>query len=233
MLVKYIHFFVNYSQHCQSRASVSLMKKAAPHSNIPTWYIKVYILACREGLYASGYVIEIVLASDIPSAHESVSLIANLTLSISGNKIFSNHDAVEKAVSSGQCLYKISSYTSFPMHDFFRCRTCNTTERNAICVNCIKTCHNGHVVEFIRHDRFVIWDYVLCQGGMENVMRMCKKALVCSETARGMDYRMTEYLKCNTLTRELMCILRIECLNMQFQDNFHGQTVKNHQVYLK
>lgn len=79
--------------------------------------------------------------------------LSSFILSSAGNKIFNNHDAVEKAVSSGQCLYKISSYTSFPMHDFYRCRTCNTTERNAICVNCIKTCHNGHVVEFIRHDR--------------------------------------------------------------------------------
>jgi len=72
-----------------------------------------------------------------------------------GNKIFSNQDAVEKAVANGQCLYKISSYTSFPMHDFYRCQTCNTTDRNAICVNCIKTCHAGHDVEFIRHDRYV------------------------------------------------------------------------------
>lgn len=71
-----------------------------------------------------------------------------------GNKIFSNQDAVEKAVGNGQCLYKISSYTSFPMHDFYRCQTCNTTDRNAICVNCIRTCHNGHDVEFIRHDRW-------------------------------------------------------------------------------
>lgn len=70
------------------------------------------------------------------------------------NKIFNNHDEVEKAVSGGQCLYKISSYTSFPMHDFYRCHTCNTTDRNAICVNCIKICHQGHDVEFIRHDRF-------------------------------------------------------------------------------
>ncbi|UYV74626.1 FBXO11 [Cordylochernes scorpioides] len=37
-----------------------------------------------------------------------------------GNKIFDNHNAVEKAVNGGQCLYKISSYTSFPMHDFYR-----------------------------------------------------------------------------------------------------------------
>lgn len=85
-----------------------------------------------------------------------------------GNKIFNNHDAVEKAVSSGQCLYKISSYTSFPMHDFYRCRTCNTTERNAICVNCIKTCHSGHVVEFIRHDRF------FCDCGAGTLNNQCQ-----------------------------------------------------------
>lgn len=36
------------------------------------------------------------------------------------NKLFDNHDAVQKTVESGQCLYKISSYTSFPMHDFYR-----------------------------------------------------------------------------------------------------------------
>lgn len=36
------------------------------------------------------------------------------------NKIQSNQDAIEKAVSRGQCLYKISSYTSYPMHDFYR-----------------------------------------------------------------------------------------------------------------
>lgn len=77
----------------------------------------------------------------------------SLILFFLGNKIFNNQDAVEKAVGNGQCLYKISSYTSFPMHDFYRCQTCNTTDRNAICVNCIKTCHAGHDVEFIRHDR--------------------------------------------------------------------------------
>lgn len=79
----------------------------------------------------------------------------------SGNKIYSNQDAVEKAVCNGQCLYKISSYTSFPMHDFYRCQTCNTTDRNAICVNCIKTCHVGHDVEFIRHDRYVKYMFLL------------------------------------------------------------------------
>lgn len=36
------------------------------------------------------------------------------------NKIFDNLNAVDKAVAKGQCLFKISSCTSFPMHDFFR-----------------------------------------------------------------------------------------------------------------
>uniref|UniRef100_A0A1I7XHY1 Beta_helix domain-containing protein n=1 Tax=Heterorhabditis bacteriophora TaxID=37862 RepID=A0A1I7XHY1_HETBA len=36
------------------------------------------------------------------------------------NKIFENHNAVDKAVARGQCLFKISSCTSFPMHDFYR-----------------------------------------------------------------------------------------------------------------
>lgn len=87
---------------------------------------------------------------------------------LKGNRIFDNHNAVEKAVNSGQCLYKISSYTSFPMHDFYRCRTCNTTDRNAICVNCIKTCHAGHDVEFIRHDRF------FCDCGAGTLSNQCQ-----------------------------------------------------------
>lgn len=86
-----------------------------------------------------------------------------LFLHSAGNEIYNNQDAVEKAVSNGQCLYKISSYTSFPMHDFYRCQTCNTTDRNAICVNCIKTCHSGHDVEFIRHDRYVSFTFVCRQ----------------------------------------------------------------------
>lgn len=84
------------------------------------------------------------------------------------NRIFSNQDAIEKAVTDGQCLYKISSYTSFPMHDFYRCQTCNTTDRNAICVNCIKVCHAGHTVEFIRHDRF------FCDCGAGTLNNQCQ-----------------------------------------------------------
>uniref|UniRef100_A0A069DZL3 F-box only protein 11 n=1 Tax=Panstrongylus megistus TaxID=65343 RepID=A0A069DZL3_9HEMI len=87
---------------------------------------------------------------------------------VRSNKIFANQDAVEKAVCHGQCLYKISSYTSFPMHDFYRCQTCNTTDRNAICVNCIKTCHAGHEVEFIRHDRF------FCDCGAGTLSNPCQ-----------------------------------------------------------
>uniref|UniRef100_A0A0A1WPR0 F-box only protein 11 n=2 Tax=Zeugodacus cucurbitae TaxID=28588 RepID=A0A0A1WPR0_ZEUCU len=87
---------------------------------------------------------------------------------IRGNNIFNNEDEVEKAVSCGQCLYKISSYTSFPMHDFYRCQTCNTTDRNAICVNCIKNCHSGHDVEFIRHDRF------FCDCGAGTLSNQCQ-----------------------------------------------------------
>ncbi|KAJ8250673.1 hypothetical protein COCON_G00225950 [Conger conger] len=89
---------------------------------------------------------------------------------LSDNKIMNNQDAIEKAVNRGQCLYKISSYTSYPMHDFYRCHTCNTTDRNAICVNCIKKCHQGHDVEFIRHDRF------FCDCGAGTLSNPCTLA---------------------------------------------------------
>ncbi|KAF8773699.1 F-box only protein 11 like protein [Argiope bruennichi] len=49
-----------------------------------------------------------------------------------------------------------------------KCRTCNTTDRNAICVNCIKTCHAGHDVEFIRHDRF------FCDCGAGTLSNQCQ-----------------------------------------------------------
>ncbi|VDP53123.1 unnamed protein product [Soboliphyme baturini] len=81
-------------------------------------------------------------------------LATNVRPMLKDNKVFDNINAVEKTVAKGQCLYKISSCSSFPMHDFYRCITCNTTNRNAICVNCIRMCHSGHEVEFVRHDRF-------------------------------------------------------------------------------
>ncbi|CAH1263615.1 FBXO11 [Branchiostoma lanceolatum] len=94
------------------------------------------------------------------------------------NHIFDNKDAIAKAVARGQCLYKISSYTSYPMHDFYRCSTCNTTERNAICVNCIRKCHRGHQVEFIRHDRF------FCDCGAGTLSNSCTFA---GEPTRNTD----------------------------------------------
>ncbi|XP_061564737.1 F-box only protein 11 isoform X1 [Cololabis saira] len=97
-------------------------------------------------------------------------LASGVNVTMKDNKIQNNQDAIEKAVSRGQCLYKISSYTSYPMHDFYRCHTCNTTDRNAICVNCIKKCHQGHDVEFIRHDRF------FCDCGAGTLSNPCTLA---------------------------------------------------------
>ncbi|VDO31155.1 unnamed protein product [Brugia timori] len=83
------------------------------------------------------------------------------------NLIYDNHNAVDRTIAKGYCLFKISSCTSFPMHDFYRCISCNTTDRNAICVNCIKSCHKGHNVEFVRHDRF------FCDCGAGSLDRQC------------------------------------------------------------
>ncbi|UMM36090.1 hypothetical protein L5515_008408 [Caenorhabditis briggsae] len=83
------------------------------------------------------------------------------------NHIYDNHDTIGRALKSGQCLYKVSSNNSFPMHNFFRCTTCNTTERNAICYNCIKHCHRGHSVELVRFDRF------FCDCGAGTLERHC------------------------------------------------------------
>uniref|UniRef100_A0A8C9YM04 F-box domain-containing protein n=1 Tax=Sander lucioperca TaxID=283035 RepID=A0A8C9YM04_SANLU len=47
-------------------------------------------------------------------------LASGVNVTMKDNKILNNQDAIEKAVSRGQCLYKISSYTSYPMHDFYR-----------------------------------------------------------------------------------------------------------------
>lgn len=99
---------------------------------------------------------------------EGLCLASDVKPQLKENKIFGNQDMIEKAVASGQCLYKISSYTSFPMHDFFRCRTCNTSERNAICVNCILTCHAGHQFDFIRRDRF------FCDCGAGTLNNCCQ-----------------------------------------------------------
>uniref|UniRef100_A0A5S6QY51 F-box domain-containing protein n=1 Tax=Trichuris muris TaxID=70415 RepID=A0A5S6QY51_TRIMR len=86
--------------------------------------------------------------------HAGIALATQVKPVLKDNKVFSNTNAVEKAVKRGQCLFQLSSCTSFPMHDFYSCNTCGTTERNAICVNCVRKCHKGHSVHFVRHDRF-------------------------------------------------------------------------------
>jgi len=36
------------------------------------------------------------------------------------NRVYDNYNAVERAINKGFCLFRISSCTSFPMHDFYR-----------------------------------------------------------------------------------------------------------------
>ena len=69
------------------------------------------------------------------------------------NILHDNKQVIKNTVDSGCCLYQISGNTSYPMHDFYRCNTCCMSESFAICINCIKQCHEGHDVEFVRRDR--------------------------------------------------------------------------------
>lgn len=53
------------------------------------------------------------------------------------NLIYDNHNAVDRTIAKGHCLFKISSCTSFPMHDFYRfffvksfCWNCSFFELN-------------------------------------------------------------------------------------------------------
>uniref|UniRef100_A0A8R1IN74 UBR-type domain-containing protein n=1 Tax=Caenorhabditis japonica TaxID=281687 RepID=A0A8R1IN74_CAEJA len=83
------------------------------------------------------------------------------------NHVYDNLDRVQKAVQSGQCLFSVSGKESFPMHNFYRCITCNTSDRNAICQSCIERCHDGHAVMFVRCDRFY------CDCGADHLDRSC------------------------------------------------------------
>lgn len=77
------------------------------------------------------------------------------------------------------CLYSQSRWLEYPQLFIcflivnqnnlgsHRCHTCNTTDRNAICVNCIKKCHQGHDVEFIRHDRSVLLTCITTNKGCD------------------------------------------------------------------
>ena len=71
----------------------------------------------------------------------------------SGNRVHSNGRTLKDALQSGKCLFSISGDNSYPMHNFYRCLTCDSSESDAICVNCVKSCHRDHRVQFIRHDR--------------------------------------------------------------------------------
>lgn len=73
---------------------------------------------------------------------------------LTNNILHDNKQVIKSTVDSGCCLFKISGNTCYPMHDFYRCNSCSTAESFAICVNCIKQCHQGHDVQFVRRDRF-------------------------------------------------------------------------------
>ncbi|XP_066911547.1 F-box only protein 11-like isoform X1 [Clytia hemisphaerica] len=70
------------------------------------------------------------------------------------NNCHDNKEELSEAIEEGKCLYQVSGNACYPMHDFYKCVTCSSTENLAICVNCIKKCHQGHEVQFVRHDRF-------------------------------------------------------------------------------
>lgn len=61
-----------------------------------------------------------ILDSNYIFDNKFIGLAYNVKPTLINNQIYDNEDLIEKTVNSGQCLYKISSYTSFPMHDFYR-----------------------------------------------------------------------------------------------------------------
>lgn len=85
---------------------------------------------------------------------DGICLATGVKPQLSNNKVHSNRREVEKAIESCRCLYQVSGNTCYPMHDFYRCTTCGTSDGFAICVSCVKGCHDGHNVEFVRRDRF-------------------------------------------------------------------------------
>ena len=39
------------------------------------------------------------------------------------------------------------------MMSLCRCNTCGSSDNDAICSNCINTCHKGHDIQYVRYDR--------------------------------------------------------------------------------
>lgn len=85
---------------------------------------------------------------------DGICLATGVSPSLEGNKVYSNRQTLEEAIKLGKCLYSISGDHSYPMHDFYRCLTCENSESDAICINCVKSCHKNHQIQFVRHDRF-------------------------------------------------------------------------------
>jgi len=109
------------------------------------------------------------------------------------NNCHDNKKALNEAIVAGKCLYQVSGSVCYPMHDFYRCLTCSSTEHLAICINCIETCHSGHEVEFVRHDRF------FCDCGAGTTPYSCKIASSTPAT-NTIDNTIKKKPKLNTIT---------------------------------
>ena len=72
-----------------------------------------------------------------------------------GNRVHGNGRTLKDALQAGKCLFSISGDNSYPMHDFYRCLTCESSDSDAVCISCVKSCHRDHRVQFVRHDRYV------------------------------------------------------------------------------
>ncbi|KXJ14961.1 F-box only protein 11 [Exaiptasia diaphana] len=85
---------------------------------------------------------------------DGICLATGVKPKLKNNKVYSNKGEVEHAVDGGLCLFQVSGNSCYPMHDFYKCNTCGTTDGFAICISCVNKCHRGHNISFVRHDRF-------------------------------------------------------------------------------
>eukprot|EP00794_Sanderia_malayensis_P017730 gene17730-19502_t len=74
---------------------------------------------------------------------DGVSLATGVSPKMLDNFCHDNKKVLTEAVNAGKCLFQVSGNLCYPMHDFYKCKTCASTENLAICVNCIRTCHQG------------------------------------------------------------------------------------------
>jgi len=99
---------------------------------------------------------------------DGISLATGVIPKMMDNNVHDNKKVLTEAINTGKCLYQVSGSLCYPMHDFYRCLTCSSTDSLAICVNCIRACHDGHEVQFVRHDRF------FCDCGAGTTKTSCK-----------------------------------------------------------